>query len=50
MNKNDLLNLVNQGKSIAEIASYFGKGKTTIRYWLKKHDLKTTGKAGTKKI
>ena len=33
--------LVNNNKSIREIALHFNKGKTTIRYWLKKYNLET---------
>lgn len=41
--------LVDQRKSIAEIADIFGKSKGTVRHWLKKYSLKTSGKAGGKR-
>lgn len=36
-----LKNQVGAGKSISEIATIFSVAKTTARYWLKKHGLKT---------
>ena len=36
-----LEDLINKGKSSHQIASILGKSQTTIRYWLKKHSLKT---------
>lgn len=41
MDKQLLTDLVNNNKSIREIALHFNKGKTTIRYWLKKYNLET---------
>ena len=41
--KSELENLVNQGKTIAEISEVIDRGKTTTRYWLKKYGLKTKG-------
>lgn len=41
MDKYTLQQLVDQGKSITQISSQTGYGKTTVRYWLKKHGLKT---------
>ena len=37
-----LRSLVQQGKSIKQIARVCGLGTTTVRYWLTKHGLKTT--------
>lgn len=33
--------LVAAGKSIAEIAAEVGRSKTTVRYWLRRHQLRT---------
>jgi 5-methylcytosine-specific restriction endonuclease McrA len=41
MNIKKLLPLVENGKSITEMSSHFGKSHTTIRYWLKKYGLKS---------
>lgn len=41
MDYNTLNSLVMQGKSTREISKHFNKSDTTIRYWLKKHKLKT---------
>ena len=41
MDKQILENLVAEGSSIRDIASQTGKSFSTVRYWLKKHDLKT---------
>lgn len=41
MEKEILFNLTEQGLSIQEIALNLRKAKTTIRYWLKKFELKT---------
>jgi transposase-like protein len=49
MEQKELTNLVESGKTIAELSEHFDKGKSTVRHWLKKYGLKTTGKAGAKK-
>ena len=41
MNKEELKSMCECGDSLAAISSKTGKGKTTIRYWLKKLGLKT---------
>lgn len=41
MRKERLQQLIDENFSIKEIAEIEGKGKTTVRYWLKKHKLKT---------
>lgn len=41
MDKILLENLVNQGMSLNELKGILNKGQTTIRYWLKKYNLKT---------
>ena len=41
MKKEDLENLVLEGLSIKDISEKTGKSKTTVRYWLKKLNLKT---------
>lgn len=48
MQKRELELFIEQGKTLADISQVTGKGKTTIRYWLKQYGLKTTGKAGSK--
>lgn len=47
MNRDLLASLVEQGMSMRELALYFNKGQTTIRYWLKKFNLKTKNKSFT---
>lgn len=42
MDKEELEKLINEGLSQREIATRLGKGTSTIRYWLKKYELKTT--------
>lgn len=42
MDKRTLKKLVKEGKSIRQIATEMGCSFTNARYWLKKHDLKTT--------
>lgn len=44
MDKQKLIELINQNKSIREIAKEFNKGKTTVRYWLNKYQLETNKK------
>lgn len=41
MDKGKLIKLVEEGRSIRQIASIVNLSPTNIRYWLKKHDLKT---------
>lgn len=41
MDKQYLTNLVDQGLSIQQLATETNKSKTSIRYWLKKFNLKT---------
>jgi len=41
MKKEQLISMIENGDSISVISSKTGKGKTTIRYWLKKLGLKT---------
>ncbi len=38
-----LQEFVAEGRSIAEIAESLGRGKGTVRYWLRKHGLRTDG-------
>ncbi len=45
MDYNFLLSLVSQNKSIREISKETGKSYTTVKYWLKKYDLKTNFKS-----
>jgi transposase len=40
MDKKLLESLIADGLTATEIASHFGKSKTTLKYWLKKYDLK----------
>lgn len=44
MNIIELKKYIELNYSIANLASHFNKGKSTIRYWLKKYELKTTHK------
>jgi predicted transcriptional regulator len=41
MKKNSLIEMVAKGMSTHDIAKAFDKSQTTVRYWLKKHELKT---------
>ena len=41
MNKQELEYLVNQGNSSWDISRKLNKSQTTVRYWLKKHSIKT---------
>ena len=41
MNKIELIKYIELNYSIAKLAEHFGKGRSTIRYWLKKYGLKT---------
>src|ERR1035437_184473 len=44
MDKQPLIDLVNTGNSSRKIARHFGIGQSTVRYWLKKYGLKTSGR------
>lgn len=44
MNKTELYIKINEDFSISQLAKHFNKSKTTIRYWLKKYDFKTSYK------
>lgn len=44
MPKNELIKLTDTYNSIRQIAKATGKSYTTVRYWLKKHGLKSKGK------
>jgi len=48
MEKLELERLVAEKYTISKLAEHFGKGKSTVRHWLNKYDLKTLGKAGAK--
>ena len=50
MDKNELEQAVNEGLSAYKIADRFGKGASTIRYWLRKHGLRTMRAAGLHKV
>jgi transposase-like protein len=47
MKKETLKDMVEQGFSIRKISTQTGKSQTTIRYWLKKYELKTSFKKPT---
>jgi len=49
MLKEDLKVMLDSGSSIADMSNKTGKSKTTIRYWLKKFDLKTKNAIYNKK-
>jgi transposase len=44
--REELEALVEEGSSIAEIAKTVGRSKATVRHWLAKYDLRTTGDVG----
>ena len=46
MDRNRLKMLVDEGKSISQIAEVMGITKTPVRYWLKKHGLATRCQSG----
>lgn len=50
MNQEWLEQLVRDGKSITEIANASGKGKSTVRHWLAKYKLVTSGISGGRKL
>ncbi len=43
LSREDLERLTEAGASIAEIAETVGRSKSTVRHWLKKHDLQSHG-------
>src|ERR1700722_4161117 len=46
----DLLeSMVEEGLTIAEIATQADRSKATVRYWLQRHGLKTTGRRGRRR-
>lgn len=47
MDRDLLLSFIEQGLSTSKIARLTNKGKSTIRYWLKKYNLKTTKRTFT---
>lgn len=50
MNQEILLQMVSEGLSIGQISEKIGKSKGSIRFWLDKYGLKTTGRAGSPKF
>jgi len=50
MLKEELQIMIADGSSIADMSNRTGKSKTTIRYWLKKFDLKTQNSIHNKKV
>lgn len=50
MNREELVEMVLDGKSIQDISTKYNKSKTSIRFWLSKYGLKTTGKAGARPV
>lgn len=50
MDKEWLTQQVIDGSSIADIAKLTNKGKATVRHWLSKYGLKTSGKSGQKAL
>ena len=45
MDRDLLESYVDQGMSLSQLTKIYNKGQTTIRYWLKKYDLKTKYKS-----
>jgi len=43
MDKEELVKKIEEGFSIRELAKHFGRSFTSVRYWIKKYDLKTDG-------
>lgn len=41
MEKQKLIKLISNDFSISKLAKFFNKSKSSIRYWLKKFELKT---------
>lgn len=50
MNKEKLQNCINEGATQRELAAIFGKSQTTIRYWLKKHNLLTANEQKPRQV
>lgn len=50
MKKEDLKELIDKGLSQREISDNTGKSQTSIRYWLKRHNLKTIHNSFEKKV
>ncbi len=50
MNEELLKNKVSVGASIQDLATEFNKSKGSIKFWLKKYNLKTFGKSGQKTL
>lgn len=48
MIQEELIKHVKDGKSIQDLSTIYNKSKTSVRHWLKKYELTTTGKAGNK--
>lgn len=46
LTRDQLEPLVDAGMSIAQIAEAVGRGKATVRHWLARYELKTSGRAG----
>jgi transposase len=46
LERRELEALVDRGMTIAEIAGAVGRSKSTVRYWLTRHGLKTRGRRG----
>jgi transposase-like protein len=38
--------LIDRGMTVAEIATHFGLSKTTVRYWMRRYELRTKNKLG----
>ena len=49
MNKEIFENLINKGLSLRQIGKEIGKSQTSVRYWLKKYNLKTKNKRKRKR-
>jgi transposase len=47
--RDDLLALVGEGKSIAQIAVAVDRSKTTVRHWLRRYGLKTWSPSGARR-
>jgi transposase len=46
LDRQELERLVGEGKSLSEIAHVLSRSKATVRYWLERYQLRTTGKQG----
>jgi transposase len=49
LSREELITLVEAGKSIAEIAEAIGRSKAAVRHWLTKYGLRTRGGAGRRR-